>query len=182
MKINLAKREKYLIIAAALALILYIVSNIIFFPHCRAYSAMKSKLENARTKKELYTKVCLSVEEEKNRVRNASKKFNTIKTNYFPVIQKGSMLVDVALLADKKEVSITYLQPGELVKNKYCFELPVEIKVRGANEKVLGYINSLEELVPLSNLCEIDSLVIEPGQNKYENVTAQFIIIYYSLT
>lgn len=156
---NLSDREKNMLLALLLAILIFLNYRYLLGPQIQSYQAVKSELNQVRLQAAEVDTVAASLQSESDAVKVARQRLEKAKAQFSMNMQDGCTPFLLGKWAIKDRVIITSYQPGLVANKEVYLELPLKIGLRGDYPDVLTFIKEVEEM---GNLTEIRYLMMKP--------------------
>lgn len=156
---NLSEREKVMLLALSLVLLIFVSYRYLLGPQIQSYRALKSELGKVRSQAAEMDTMAASIQSESDAVKAAGRRLEKAKARFSVNMQDGCTPFLLGQWAIKDRVIITSYQPGLVFNKEVYLELPLKIGLRGDYLDVLTFVNQVEEM---ANLAEVRYLAIKP--------------------
>lgn len=163
---KLSKREK--IMLAVLVVLIMIVGfyKYLLTPQLEAYKEMTQRLDQAELELQNAKTFSKSGDKLNEQIRQNEERLSQLQSQFEAEVRDGAGLVKLAMQSLNDKVTLIGFKPLPVQDQKYYYEVPFRIKLRGDYVNVLGYFKNLEQQKAIPNVIEIRDLKIELAKPK----------------
>lgn len=162
----LSKREKTMLLALSLVLMLFIHYRYSLGPQIQSYRAGKTELQKVRAQAAQVDTIAGSIQVETDAIKAVSQRLEKVRTQFTINMRDGSIVFLLGQWAIEDHVNITSYQPG-LVDNKGAYlELPLKIGLRGDYRDVLTLVKQVEEKAVMTEIRYLNIKPLKPSTSK----------------
>ena len=156
---KLQPRERVLLAALGVCIVLYAVFYFLLIPQYDTFTKNKNTLSELEAKAKAAENVLASEKAERELAAKSTEKLNEVKPLFNNRMTDGLTVTYIGLEAMRANVQIDSFIPSDIVNKGAFLELPAKFEVSGDYPDVVSFIEKMEGL---PNLSDLRSLKIQP--------------------
>lgn len=158
--------QAFLIILGVTAF-LYCFWVYILAPQVQELQGAREELRLAAARLQKGRNIAGSLKREELLFKEAQKEVEALAVRFNTDVKDGLIFADVGLETARRDVTVTLLQPAEMVREEHYLELPFRFVVQGDYRQVMELVSKTENLINVSEVRRLDmkALVLAEDPN-----------------